>query len=472
MSLFSDGINDELFYLLWCKNDLPFQQAPSLHLPSTIIYKCGSPVAWYFTSSKSGKILKKSKANLLSVRIEEEFTKHEIAGDIVAYYLTLPNVFLDGEEDDDATTAGPAAATSGPHVQTETQHPGTGASASPTSNSNDDTRIEYFDKAGLHRFLFNRSKDCGILQQFVEPQGPRNSMIRAIWSPKLCVAERRSNIRHIYDRRFGLYERAVTYEGPDHHSQATPLRGNVLSLLIQDVCKDMVEHIAEVTYHKQRIARIVCNFKVDARGRLFFLWSSSIRLEETETLDSHQQEQQLQQQQSRRRGPPSSSSSSPPPPASPLPPPLPPLPNPDSLLNLRAQLCLPPDLELADTASHRPNGPPKPLLAQECPACQAKAASVCFHPVTYKMVVGLHDKTLTASAAAGGGNKKKGKDDEAVVPPLLRALHPELANVGVYRRCLQDPVFQQKQVLVCEECFLRHAEAACDSIGRQARAKR
>lgn len=44
-------------------------------------------------------------------------------------------------------------------------------------------------------------------------QGTHNSMIRAIWSPKVCLMERRANVRHIFDRRFGLYERAVTYEG-------------------------------------------------------------------------------------------------------------------------------------------------------------------------------------------------------------------------------------------------------------------
>jgi hypothetical protein len=113
MSLAGDGVSDELFFLLWAKNELSSssgpqqerhdphhraQHAPAWHLPQTIVFKASSPCAWYFTSAKTGKILKKSKHNLLSRRIEEEFTKQTLAGDIVAYYLTLPNAFQ--EEDD------------------------------------------------------------------------------------------------------------------------------------------------------------------------------------------------------------------------------------------------------------------------------------------------------------------------------------------------------------------------------------
>lgn len=45
-------------------------------------------------------------------------------------------------------------------------------------------------------------------------------MVRAIWSPKMCLLERRVNCRQLHDRRFGIYERAVTYDGPDIFSTA------------------------------------------------------------------------------------------------------------------------------------------------------------------------------------------------------------------------------------------------------------
>ena len=116
-------------------------------------------------------------------------------------------------------------------------------------------------------------------------QGPRNAVIRAIWSPKVCVVERRTNRHGIHDRRFGLYERAVTYDGPDHHSEATPLRGTLLVGKLERVCQELAAHVAAVTGQRQRIARCVLNFKVDAQDRIHFLFSSSIRLQQAADAD-------------------------------------------------------------------------------------------------------------------------------------------------------------------------------------------
>lgn len=99
MSLAADGASDELFFLLWAENEWPSsrprqerhhhaQHAPASipwYLPHTVVYKASSPCAWYFTSAKTSNILKKSKHNVLSRRIEEEFTKQTLAGDIVAH---------------------------------------------------------------------------------------------------------------------------------------------------------------------------------------------------------------------------------------------------------------------------------------------------------------------------------------------------------------------------------------------------
>jgi hypothetical protein len=48
----------------------------------------------------------------------------------------------------------------------------------------------------------------------------------------------------------------------DYHSKVTPLKGNILATQVQRICEEIVEHVAEVTFQKQRIARIVLNFKV------------------------------------------------------------------------------------------------------------------------------------------------------------------------------------------------------------------
>ncbi len=78
-----------------------------------------------------------------------------------------------------------------------------------------------------------------------------------------------------------------------------PLRGTVLAGQVENICKDIVEHLAHVAVENARagskvlsstgkkctentfvrVARMVVNFKVDGNGKVWILWSNSIRLE-------------------------------------------------------------------------------------------------------------------------------------------------------------------------------------------------
>ena len=146
MGLEGDGISDVLLSWLHTKDELGY--GPSLRMPDTIVYKFGQPVHWYFTSV-SGKLKKKNKQNLANVRIEEVFNKRN--SELVAYYMS--EMAVQGRREKV-------------------------------------TAIEYFDRRGLHEFLYNRWKENnGILQHFVEPKGVHNAIIRAIWSPKVCLLE-------------------------------------------------------------------------------------------------------------------------------------------------------------------------------------------------------------------------------------------------------------------------------------------
>jgi hypothetical protein len=44
------------------------------------------------------------------------------------------------------------------------------------------------------------------------------AMIRAIWTPNMCLLERKNNLRKLHDTRYGIYERAVTFDGADAYS--------------------------------------------------------------------------------------------------------------------------------------------------------------------------------------------------------------------------------------------------------------
>merc|ERR1719313_2288427 len=118
-----------------------------------------------------------------------------------------------------------------------------------------------------------------MVQRFVEPKSVQNHMIRCIWSPKVCLLERRNNKYNLQDRRYGMYERAVTYEGAEFYSEVQPVRGALLPSGVQTLVEDAVSHVAEVSFQKYKISRQVGNFKVDSQDRLTLLWASSLRLE-------------------------------------------------------------------------------------------------------------------------------------------------------------------------------------------------
>ena len=44
-------------------------------------------------------------------------------------------------------------------------------------------------------------------------------MVKVIWSPQMCIFERRQNRNSIYDAKLNMYERVLTYEGQEHLSE-------------------------------------------------------------------------------------------------------------------------------------------------------------------------------------------------------------------------------------------------------------
>eukprot|EP00854_Cymbomonas_tetramitiformis_P009716 gene9716-11516_t len=161
------------------------------------------------------------------------------------------------------------------------------------------TEVEYYDNLGLKNYLFYGEKPTtGILQKFVIPKEDHNSMIRATWSPQVCLLERRTNTVKLTDKTHELYERCVTFEGPERHSDSSPLTGSALAASLQHLCKqlfseadlctlqksiqtlcnEIVNHVRQVSGNVHNITRMVCNFKMDPDGRVWFLWCSSLRL--------------------------------------------------------------------------------------------------------------------------------------------------------------------------------------------------
>ena len=344
-----DGLIEHLFYYLWMKDEL--DQGPVINIPDTIIYKYRQPAFWYFTAS-NGQVKRKSKYNLLNAKIEETFTKNKRGCDIVAYYLTRG------------------------------AHPS-------------DVTIEYFDKAGFHDFLYKREKtDNGIIQRFIEPKGTHNTMIRAIWSPKVCLLERRQNVHNLQDtRRFSMYDRAITYEGPDVNSRADPVRGSILPSQVQRTCQSLVNHVAEVSFQKHRIKRLAGNFKVDPKDRVWFLWATSLRIEHTGELSPRSHKRLLKEGIT---------------PGAPV--------NIDALLHLPSSVRITTSIPKAGKPPISTTG----ITLFDCPSCGRTVQPDYCHKVSYKTIVEHFQQLLTVMGAGSFDRSRGGGGSSLDVDSLPR----------------------------------------------------
>lgn len=430
-SLSKDGISEDLFKLLWSKDELNY--GPSINIPDTIIYKYGTPVSWYFTST-NGKIKKKLKQNLVSAKIEETFNKHVLGYDVLALFISMP-----------------------------------GESEAPQNNGGSQNVIEYLDREALNNFLYNRKKEVnGILQRFIEPKSTRNEIVRAIWSPKVCLLERSENIHQLHDHRYGLYERCVIYEGPEYYTTSAPLRGPVLSGQLQKLCESVIAHISEVTFGQKQVSRIVLNFKVDSRDKIWLLYSTSIRcldmLEYTNPMDAAATLQR-------------------------------------HLVNIDSVVSLSNTVHLNPAKTYEKIIPKKRI---RCLSCARETLEDQRHAVTYKAIIKHYEHILHLLADGSTSGKEVPLNDRMIswppdaqlieaaggvgfgclyitdvgemmtpqqvmhytkqryvrdlrIPPVLHNIHYKLA-LKSFERCKFDPLFLYKTVQVCEPCYLVYAE--------------
>ncbi|CAE8642741.1 unnamed protein product, partial [Polarella glacialis] len=83
----------------------------------------------------------------------------------------------------------------------------------------------------------------------------------------VCMLERRVNRLRMADTRYDMYERAVTFEGPDFHSEVVPVRGAAPVAKVHEIAESIVQHVAAVTNDRMKISRLALNFKVDHKDR-------------------------------------------------------------------------------------------------------------------------------------------------------------------------------------------------------------
>lgn len=282
-----------------------------------------------------------------------------------------------------------------------------------------------------------------------------------------------------------MYERAITFDGPDVHSVSVPLRGTVLSGRIESICNEIVKHIADVSkgvpsasksgeadnaFHG--VARMVLNFKVDGNGKIWILWSNSIRLQQSMSEDKAK----LTESDSHFLDEIASEP-----------------------LNMETVVRLPPSVKLTQAPNHNANVKVDNKLSfATCPSCNKYDANPHFQPVPYKTIIQHFEKTLDmlkerdvshptktwppegrfiqAAGNVGFGllgtqlardreinPRRRFSEETHLIPPVLRQIHPKLKAKG-YVMYRDDPLFLLKTCSVCEDCFLSYADLTSTSF--------
>lgn len=238
-----DDVVTGIYNNLIKKNPKNMKPCRGICVPDTVVFERNFPRGWYTTDVKAREIMRKQGKDLDAATIEAGFLEGvKDSCPIVAQYLsTKEQITEEGE-----TVV--------------------------------NTFVEVFNKDTIGEFLARKKKMDGILQKFVLPKGYFNSLIKCVWSPRVCMIRRRTNKYPIMDKKRATndpFASTVTYEGPLFLSEESGISGNI-AIEVKKLCGHIVQHFY-YTEHKF-ITRMVLYFKNDKSDRLWFLWCGSLRV--------------------------------------------------------------------------------------------------------------------------------------------------------------------------------------------------
>ncbi|KAG5471238.1 hypothetical protein LSCM1_01311 [Leishmania martiniquensis] len=237
-----DDVVTGLYNILAKRNPKTMKACRDIRIPDTVVFEHNFPRGWYTTDMKAKEVVRKQGKELDANTIQQGFTQDLHDGSpIAAAYLCTTEITDDGE--------------------TEVS-----------------TLVEVFNRDTLAAFLARKIKPEGILQKFIFPKGYHNSVIKVVWSPRVCMVQRRTNKYRIFDRKRAEsdpFSITVTYDGPTFLSDEGSVSGNI-AVELKQLCGNIVQHFY-YTEHKY-ITRMVLYFKTDQRDRLWLLWCGSLRV--------------------------------------------------------------------------------------------------------------------------------------------------------------------------------------------------
>eukprot|EP00818_Percolomonas_sp_WS_P000690 CAMPEP_0117449372 /NCGR_PEP_ID=MMETSP0759-20121206/7911_1 /TAXON_ID=63605 /ORGANISM="Percolomonas cosmopolitus, Strain WS" /LENGTH=972 /DNA_ID=CAMNT_0005241845 /DNA_START=245 /DNA_END=3164 /DNA_ORIENTATION=+ len=268
-----------------------------LSLPHTITYRSHDAPAWYFTSQKkSHTVFRKNSANVTMDGIYEQFKKSLLTRKQRMYQMSHEQARNNMKEIKEAKMENAKF----------NQSLGGSSSGALSSRNRDDllleedsdrkirgvmisqrgiaherlkAEVEFFNKAKLKKFLFDKRKKRitdGFLQQFVPPSGDYNTHIKVTWTPSMCLIENKRNKYRMDDDTVDLHTRYSVLNNDESWSMAEQLDSSIVAQ-IERLNAGIVQQIFRITDQVHSVRKMVLTLKVDALGKLWFLFFDALR---------------------------------------------------------------------------------------------------------------------------------------------------------------------------------------------------
>ena len=97
----------------------------------------------------------------------------------------------------------------------------------------------------------------------------------------MCLFQKKVNKHKIYDKRFDIYERAVTFDGPDLYSADTKLGGKKVSREIKRIFLEIRNNIRQLSQESILIMNMNIYLKIGQDGNFWLELLDHIKINPT-----------------------------------------------------------------------------------------------------------------------------------------------------------------------------------------------
>ncbi|KAL4506851.1 hypothetical protein ABPG72_001272 [Tetrahymena utriculariae] len=405
-SKINNAIAVDIYGLIW-KHEHSSNQY-TFKVPNTIVFKNQEPILWIY-SNPNNQVMKKTTEILTHDHIKGFFNSIKNVSGIAAQYIFQINEKL---------------------------------------------QIKYLKSDEISSFLDQKNKllSDGILQQFVDPNSQRNSVIQASTNNQSCVLLKFVNKQNIYNQQINLSDRACTFDGLSEKADSINLKGKICPIIKQCI-NEIQSNIILNQERGQKVKKMTCYFKEDEIENIYFLWANYIKVEKKRSSSQQSKSQIFQKQPIYQEKSNYSSNQS--------------QYIPNVLQDMKSEKSLP---QHFSSSIHN-------KFLSECYQCSQMKVKDSFINISYKYLIDYQLKIDQSSIETEKLNmpesvkQYKNKFTQKVqqvyhIPRILQIIHPNL-KYPTYVCIKESPQFQNRKVEVCSECYYEIIEKVTQQIHLQ-----